>query len=431
MAAAPEATRELDATRGPADPADSADPTPAHTPAPADGRYAHVIKDDREAIEAAQALSDDFAVEAAQRDQDRRLPWRELEHLSASGLLAVTVPRTHGGPDVTPETLAEVFRLLAKADPSIAQIPHSHFVYINVLLEEGSPAQKEFFLAEVLAGKRIANAQTERNTRHIKDLRTRLTKADDGGYILSGTKFYTTGALFADWLGVMAKGDDDLIYVAYVRRDSPGVAVDDDWDGLGQRTTASGTVHLDDVKVLAEHVVPHHLTFDRPQLYGALAQLLHTAIEVGIAGAALDEAAEFVRTKSRPWFESGLETAAEEPLLIQRFGELAIRVRAAEALLAQAARAVGAARQNLTEDTAAEASVAVAVAKAFAGEVAVEVSSAVFEVSGTRSALTSLNLSRHWRNARTHSLHDPARWKVQHIGRYVLNGTRPPRHGLL
>ncbi|WP_030045767.1 acyl-CoA dehydrogenase family protein, partial [Streptomyces resistomycificus] len=85
----------------------------------------------------------------------------------------------------------------------------------------------------------------------------------------------------------------------------------------------------------------------------------------------------------------------------------------------------------LTDDPAAEASVAVAAVKAHAARTAVEVAGALFEVAGTRSALDSLNLHRHWRDARTHTLHDPARWKVQHIGRYVLNGTRPPRHGLL
>jgi alkylation response protein AidB-like acyl-CoA dehydrogenase len=138
-----------------------------------------------------------------------------------------------------------------------------------------------------------------------------------------------------------------------------------------------------------------------------------------------------VRTSSRPWFEAGVETAAEDPLLIQRFGELGIRVRAAEALLAVAGREVDAARAGLTDDSAAAASVAVATAKAYADGAAVELANAVFEVSGTRSSLDALNLHRHWRNARTHTLHDPVRWKVQHIGRYVLNGTHPPRHGLL
>jgi alkylation response protein AidB-like acyl-CoA dehydrogenase len=200
---------------------------------------------------------------------------------------------------------------------------------------------------------------------------------------------------------------------------------------MGQRTTASGTVRLEAVAVPADRVLPHHLTFEGPQLHGAVAQLLHAAIDAGIAGGALAEAAEFVRTKSRPWFESGVETAAEDPLLIQRFGELAIQVRASEALLIQAARAVDAARANLDDDSAAEASIAVAAAKVHAAQTAVEVAGALFEVSGTRSALNSLNLHRHWRDARTHTLHDPARWKIQHIGRYVLNGTRPPRHGLL
>jgi alkylation response protein AidB-like acyl-CoA dehydrogenase len=200
---------------------------------------------------------------------------------------------------------------------------------------------------------------------------------------------------------------------------------------MGQRTTASGTVRLDAVPVPADRVLPHHLTFRGPQLHGAFAQLLHAAIDAGIAGGALAEAARFVRTKSRPWFESGADTAVEDPLLAQRFGELALHVRTAEALLKEAARTVDTAREHLTDDSAAEASIAVAAAKVRAAEAAVEVASALFEVSGTRSALDSLNLHRHWRDARTHTLHDPVRWKVQHIGRYVLDGTRPPRHGLL
>lgn len=138
-----------------------------------------------------------------------------------------------------------------------------------------------------------------------------------------------------------------------------------------------------------------------------------------------------MRTRSRPWFESGYDTAAEDPLLIQRFGELDLRRRAADALLATAARAVDAARADLDDDSAAEASIAVAAAKAYAGSAALEIADALFEVSGTRAALDSLNLHRHGRDARTHTLHDPARWKIQHLGRYVLNGTRPPRHGLL
>ncbi|WP_030927271.1 SfnB family sulfur acquisition oxidoreductase [Streptomyces sp. NRRL S-646] len=392
---------------------------------------AHVIADDAEALDVAAALAEEFRVGASARDAERRLPREELDKLSASGLLAVTVPAEHGGADVTTLTLAEIFRLLASADGSLAQIPQSHFAYVNVIHRQGTEEQRKFFYAELLAGRRFGNAQSEAGTKHVQDIRTRLAPQPDGSYVLTGVKHYSTGALFADWIPVLARAEDDNLHVAFVPREAPGLTVIDDWDGMGQRTTASGTVRLEDVEVPADRVLPHHLTFQGPQLHGAVAQLLHAAIDAGIAGGALAEAAEFVRSKSRPWFESGVETAAEDPLLIQRFGELALQVRASEALLREAARAVEAARTELTDDTAAEASIAVAAAKVQAAQTAVEVASALFEVSGTRAALNSLNLHRHWRDARTHTLHDPARWKIQHIGRYVLNGTRPPRHGLL
>ncbi|QJS99624.1 SfnB family sulfur acquisition oxidoreductase [Streptomyces asoensis] len=392
---------------------------------------AHVIADDAEALAVAASLAEEFRAGASTRDTERRLPRAELDRLSASGLLAVTVPADHGGADVSALTLAEIFRLLGTADGSLAQIPQSHFAYVNVIRRQGTAEQQKFFFVELLAGRRFGNAQSEAGGKHIQDIRTRLESRPDGSYVLTGVKHYSTGALFADWIPVLARAEDDRLHVAYVPSGAPGLTVIDDWDGLGQRTTASGTVRLDGVPVPGDRVLPHHLTFEGPQLHGAVAQLLHSAIDAGLAAGALAEAAEFVRTKSRPWFESGVETAAEDPLLIQRFGELALEVRASEALLREAARSVDAARADLTDDTAAEASLAVAAAKVQAARAAVEVSSALFEVSGTRSALDSLNLHRHWRDARTHTLHDPTRWKIQHLGRFALNGTRPPRHGLL
>ncbi|MFE8948895.1 LLM class flavin-dependent oxidoreductase [Streptomyces sp. NPDC007856] len=209
-------------------------------------------------------------------------------------------------------------------------------MYVNVLRRQGTDEQQEFFFGEVLAGKRFGNAQSEAGTQHVQDIRTRLARLPDGSYVLDGVQRYSTGALFAHWIPVLARTEDDTLHVAYVPREAPGLTVVDDWDGTGQRTTVSGTVRLESVLVPADRVVPHHLTFQGPQLHGVVAQLLHAAIDAGIASGALGEAVEFVRTKSRPWFESAAEghaTAAEDPLLSQRFGELAIRERAAEALL--------------------------------------------------------------------------------------------------
>lgn len=386
-----------------------------------------VIRDDRQALEEAANAAERFAAGASERDAHRRLPWEEMDELSKSGLLGITVPRQHGGAGVSTRTLAEVFRLLATADPNIAQIPQSHFVYVNVLRESGTPRQQGTFYARVLAGERFGNAQADARGRTAQDVVTRLVP-DGDGYVLTGTKKYATGALLAHWIPVLARDQHDMLRVAYVAAGARGVTVVDDWNGMGQRTTASGTVLLEGVHVPAENVVAHHRTFERPQVHGALSQLLHTAIDVGIARAALDEAVDFVRTRSRPWGDSGAATAAEDVLTLQRFGDLAVRLRSAEALLDTAAGEIDSARSRLDDETAAAASISVAAAKAVADGAAIELTNALFEVAGTRSSLDELNLHRHWRNARTHTLHDPVRWKYQHIGRYVLNGTHPPRN---
>jgi len=61
-------------------------------------------------------------------------------------------------------------------------------------------------------------------------------------------------------------------------------------------------------------------------------------------------------------------------------------------------------------------------------ESAIAASSRLFELAGTRATLDKHNLDRHWRNARTHTLHDPVRWKYHAVGNYYLNNIKPPRH---
>ncbi|HET8962170.1 SfnB family sulfur acquisition oxidoreductase [Nocardioides sp.] len=406
-------------------------------PQPRRGRTAVPVLAADEAVAVARDLAAELAIGSAERDADRVLPSSEIDRLSSSGLLAITVPAAHGGADLPVSVVAEVFRLLATGDPSIAQIPHSHFVYVNALRHRADPAQQEFFFGEVLAGKRFGNAQSEVGSKHVRDHATTLHPAGPGRWRLEGTKGYATGALFADWipvlahLGTLPDGSAGPLHVAWVERTAPGVIVIDDWNGMGQRTTASGTVRLESVEVPEDRIMGYHLTFEGPQTYGAFAQVLHAALDAGIARAAITDAAEFVTTKSRPYPDAGVERAAEDPLVVHAFGEMELAVRGAEALVAEAARAVDRADADLSAETAAHASLAVAAARAATTQASVDAGSRLFEVAGTRSALDSLNLNRHWRNARTHTLHDPAAWKVQHLGRWAVDGTLPPSHGQL
>lgn len=149
---------------------------------------AHVIASDAEAIEVAREVAGKLASGASDRDRERRLPVAEMNLLSASGLLGVSVPCAFGGAQVSVETLTEVFQILSSADSAIGQLPQNHFVFVDAVGQDGTPEQQAFFFAEILAGKRLGNAQAERGGASALDLRTRLQRSGSG-YRLNGTKY--------------------------------------------------------------------------------------------------------------------------------------------------------------------------------------------------------------------------------------------------
>lgn len=390
------------------------------------------IADDAQARLEAQRLADEFAPQAALRDRERRLPWAELDAFVASGLWGITVPREFGGAAVRSGTLAEVIATISAADGSLGQIPQNHFYALEVLRVGGTVEQQRFFYGRVLAGERFGNALAEIGHKDF-DRRTRLSRTATGWHV-DGRKFYCTGALYAQWIPTLVVAQEEgreVASLAFVPRDAPGVTVTDDWDGFGQRVTGSGSVQFEHVRVEPEWVVPYQASFERPTTIGPLAQIMHAAIDLGQARGALAAALQFVRERSRPWIDAKVERAADDPLTIAQFGDLAARLRAAEALLRRAGRFVDAAQAEPTDRTVAEASVAVAEARALATTVSLDTGSRLFELAGTAATLDGLGLDRFWRNARTHTLHDPVRWKYHAVGNFYLNDALPPRHGAL
>jgi alkylation response protein AidB-like acyl-CoA dehydrogenase len=128
--------------------------------------------------------------------------------------------------------------------------------------------------------------------------------------------------------------------------------------------------------------------------------------------------------------DSNVERAADDPLTLREIGRLHIQLHAADALLERAARVLDeiAAQGRTTEDDVARASVAVGEAKVLTTETALRAGEKLFELAGAQASLAEHNLDRHWRNARTHTLHDPVRWKYHLVGNYYLNGVKPARH---
>jgi SfnB family sulfur acquisition oxidoreductase len=389
---------------------------------------AKVLRNDAEALQAARELAEVAREQAARRDQQRKLPWAEIEQFTRSGLGSITVPKAHGGPEVSFATVAEVFRLISAADPALGQIPQNQFGMLQLLRLTASEAQQAVIFRSVLDGWRIGNAGPERGTKDTLTLKARITRSGDS-YRISGEKFYSTGALFAHWVAVKALDDEGRQRLAFVRRGSPGLRIVDDWSGFGQRTTASGTVLLDQVPVDAELVIDNWRQRDLPNIQGAASQLIQAAIDAGIAEAAIDDAISFVRDKSRPWIEAKVERASDDPYVIADIGRLKLELHAAEALLRRAARVLDEVNAApIDAASAARASIAVAEAKVLTTEISLQASEKLFELAGSRASLAEFNLDRHWRNARVHTLHDPVRWKYHAVGAYHLNGTLPARH---
>ena len=391
--------------------------------------HAHIIQSNAEALEIAQHLAEQFKTHAVQRDAERILPFDEIEAYSQSGLWAITVPAEFGGADVSSYTVAQIIALMSGVDGSIGQIPQNHFYALEVLRNTGTHEQKKKLYAEVLQGARFGNALAEFKTKNSAQKQTAI-KQTEHGFEVNGEKFYCTGSLFAQRIPTLVKDENAREFLAFIPRDSQGLELVDDWSGFGQRTTGSGTAKFNQVAVLAEDIIPFDSAFTEPTLVGPFAQIMHAAIETGIARAAFEETLIRVR-QARPWIDSGVETAVEDPLTCYELGRIIVEVRASEVLLKQAARSIDAARPHPTAENIAKASLDVAKVRAHSTETALKASSKLIELAGSRGSQREDGLDRFWRNARVHTLHDASRWKYYFIANHVLNGILPPRRGTL
>jgi SfnB family sulfur acquisition oxidoreductase len=408
----------------PADPGQSLSPIPgvARPAAPA-----HVIRDDAEAIAVAERLAAQFKQGAAQRDRERIWPLAELDAFSQSGLWSINVPKAFGGPGLSYVTLNKVIEIISAADSSLGQIPQNHLGVVAAINTVSDDAQKALLFGEVLRGTRFGNAFSEFGSKRAADFETKFTDAGDH-VIVTGKKFYSTGALLAHLVPIVALDDEGRAWYAIADRNAPGLTVIDDWSSFGQRTTLSGTVILDKVKVPKTHLVPGYKGYEVPTADGAIFQVIQAAVDTGIARAAIEDTIAFVRSSSRAWVDSGVDHAWQDPYTIQAVGELELKLLATQALLDKSGLAIDEAVASPGETTVAEAQIAVAAAKVFSTELAIAATNKLFELAGTRSTLAVHGLDRHWRNARTHTLHDPVRWKYAILGNYFLNGVNPPLH---
>lgn len=369
-------------------------------------------------------LAKAFAETAVERDTAGGTPQRERDQLRQSGLLKLIIPQAYGGIGESWVNTLQIVREFAKVDSSIAHVFSYHHLGVVIPHIFGSSDQKEYYYTQT-----VKNNWFWCNSLNPLDRRAQLTP-DGNHFRLNGIKSFCSGSIDSDQMPVTAiqEGKDGLtVVVVPTQRD--GVIVHDDWDNMGQRQTTSGSVTFSNVLIYPDEIItPSSEESVFKTFRSCLTQINLTNIFIGIAQGALEAARDYTTTNSRPWFTSGVETAAQDPYIVQHYGEMWIELQAAIALADRAAMQVQQAWEKEHQLTAAErgeCAVAIATAKVLAAQAGLNITSKIFEVMGSRATASKYGFDRFWRNLRTFTLHDPVDYKIRTVGNWALNQQLP------
>ncbi|MFB8007421.1 acyl-CoA dehydrogenase family protein [Nocardia sp. NPDC056000] len=363
---------------------------------------------------------------AVQRETDRRLLFEEVNLLRAAKFGALRVPVEFGGYGVTVRQLFRQLIELAAAESNLPQALRVHFSFVeDQLLAEPGPAREQW-LRSVAQGSLVGNAITEPGVGAVDHYRTKLTR-DGAHWRLNGTKFYSTGSLYADYIVAAADRDGERVGVL-VEANAEGVRQSDDWDGFGQRLTASGTTEFTDVLVTEDNVLGPGYGAPGPTYATAYLQLVQLAVLAGIARRAERDAREWVAARTRGYTHSVADLPRRDPLVQQVIGRLSAAAFAAEASVLAVADALDEVLNDRAQDESLVVAAELASARAQLAviDLVLPATTLLFEVGGASAVSERLRLDRHWRNARTISVHNPAIQKARAIGDHLLNGTDLP-----
>jgi alkylation response protein AidB-like acyl-CoA dehydrogenase len=369
---------------------------------------------------------------AAERDQRRELPRAEVSALLKAGFGALRIPQRYGGSGAS---ISQLFRLLielGEADSNIVQIFRIQFGFVENLLHEQDISLQQKWFDRIVKGAFVGAAMSEQSA--VGDITVRLLQRN-GHWYVDGEKYYSTGALFADWINVIVKeGDDYIDLVIPVRAE--GVTLVDDWDGFGQKLTGSGTTRFENVRVEDDQILhrfpPETLKAGFTYVHPAFYQQVHLATLAGIARAVLRDAVHYVRGRTRVFLVPGTAKPQDDPLVQRVIGRLSSLSFALDSIVEGVSAKLDAAYErqqsgDASDDDPAyiEADLAAFQGQQIAIDLVLQATSLLFEVGGASAVRDIHGLDRHWRNARTLASHNPAILREAVIGAYRLKGVSP------
>ncbi|WP_308583293.1 acyl-CoA dehydrogenase family protein [uncultured Pseudomonas sp.] len=367
---------------------------------------------------------------AVERERTRTLPFEPIQWLKEAGFGAVRVPVEFGGAGASLPQLFQLLIELAAADSNVTQALRGHFAFVEDRLNAQAFSPQNAWFERFVAGELVGNAWTEVGDVKIGQVITRISRQGEQ-WVANGTKFYSTGSLFADWIDLYAQRDDTgADVIAAVRVQQPGVRQSDDWDGFGQRTTGSGTSVFENAVVEDDHLIDFSTRF---KYQTAFYQLTLLAVLVGSGQAAVREVAQQVRVRARVFSHGNAAAVRDDAQVQQVVGKASAQVYTAEAAAlraAQASQRAYLAHFGKDEQAEREANIAAelesAQAQVVIADLVLRATSDLFNALGASAARTGLQLDRHWRNARTAASHNPLIYKERIIGDWEINGTEPP-----
>lgn len=372
-----------------------------------------------------QLIRGEIAEQASRRDLQRELPVAAFERIRKAGIGTLRVPVALGGPGGQVADYIESIANLAQGDPNVAHALRSHFNFVEGLIHAPDSERRHALLGKVLDGKLFAGAHTEVGA-PLGTILTRLTREGEG-YRLNGRKWYATGSAYADYLVFSATDDQGQVVSVLVPADRPGIRILDDWDGMGQRLTASGGIELVDVQVWPEEVQPRAHQQAAGRHCSALRQLHLAACAVGVVRNIREDAVQYVRRSARAAMHSPAQEARDDLFVQQVVGEIAATAYATDALIGQTARQLDRGSQALLsgdpqlEQILIDGALANSQMQVIVAKLALRAAEVLYEVGGGSATSRKYNFDRHWRNIRTLLNHNPLLHKARVVGDYYIN----------
>ncbi|MCB1337618.1 MAG: acyl-CoA dehydrogenase family protein [Maritimibacter sp.] len=335
---------------------------------------------------------------AEELDRDERFPAEIYDQMAELGLFGIGVPEEMGGPGFDTVTYAVVMEELSRGYASVADQCGLVELISTLLVQHGTEAQRDRWLADVLSAKaRAAYCITEPEAgTDVSGIRTTAVR-DGDGWVLNGGKIWIHNAPVADVGFVLARTDPEAghrgMSILIVDLHADGVSRGPKEHKMGQRASQVGALNFDDVRLPAE------------ALLGVEGRGFHMMMSV------LDKGRVGIASLAVGIAQAGLEAAVDYAQQRKQFKKPIAEFQGVQWLLADIAKDVEAARLLVLNaahkiDTGADATRYCSMAKCFAGDIAVQRTADAVQVFGGSGYIRGFEVERLYRDAKITQIYE-------------------------